>query len=186
MGWMHLTDGRVTLRAPTADDGPEVVAAVQASLGELSPWMVWAEPGYGVSDHVDWVVSSAQRGERPLLICAPGGEIVGATGLNQIDGLNRRANLGYWLRSDRTGRGYATRAVVLTARFAVEELGFRRIDIMMSVENERSRAVAERVGAYHEGVLRSALELRGRRHDAHLYSLLSAEVRAWPRVRGHR
>lgn len=178
---MQLSDGRVVLRSPTVEDGPEVVAAIRSSLAHLSPWMAWAHPDYGTADHDEWVAASGQRGERPLLICEPGGAIIGATGLNQIDLLNRRANLGYWLRSDRTGRGHATRAVVLTARWAVEQLGFRRIEIMMSVENEPSRAVAERVGAYHEGVLRSVLELGGRRHDAHLYSLLVDEVRAWPR-----
>jgi ribosomal-protein-serine acetyltransferase len=105
---------------------------------------------------------------------------VGATGLNQLDVLNRRANLGYWLHTARTGRGYATRSVRLVARWAVVELGLHRLDIVMAVGNHASRAVAERVGAYHEGVLRSALLLHGEHHDAHSFSLVAPEVRAWP------
>ena len=33
------------------------------------------------------------------------GEVLGTIGLNAMDRLNRWANLGYWLRSDRVGRG---------------------------------------------------------------------------------
>lgn len=176
---MELSDGVVRLRPPTLDDGEQVVAAIQASLDHLAPWMPWATPDYGLAAHHEWVTGSEQRGDRPLLICDAGGYVVGATGLNQIDGFNRRANIGYWVRPDRTGRGYATRSVRLVCRHAVVDLGFHRLDIMMAVGNTASRAVAERVGAYHEGVLRSALLLHGRRHDAHSYSLLAPEVRRW-------
>jgi ribosomal-protein-serine acetyltransferase len=175
-----LSDGDLVLRPPTVDDAEEVVGVVTASLAELVPWMTWATGHYDVRAHHEWVIGSSQRGDRPLLVCESDGAVVGSVGLNQVDHLNRQANLGYWVRSDRTGRGYATRAATMCARWAVEALGLCRLEIVMSVENHASRAVAERVGAYHEGVLRSALELHGRRHDAHLYSLLAAEVRAWP------
>ena len=178
---MLLSDGTVVLRPPTLDDADEVVAAIRSSLAEVSPWLTWATEDYGVADHCDWVMTSAQRGDYPLLICDPAGAVIGSVGLNQIDRLNSRANLGYWVHSARSGQGIATRAAALTARWAVEGLGFARIEIVMSVENSASRAVAERLGAYHEGVLRSALDLHGRRHDAHLYSLVAPEVRAWPR-----
>lgn len=177
---MHLSDGVVVLRPPTVEDGEAVVAAIHASLPELSPWMPWATRHYDLAAHHEWVAGSRQRGDRPLLICRPDGTIVGSTGLNQLDPLNRRANLGYWVHSAHTGRGYATRSARLVARWAVVDLGFNRLDIVMAVDNHASRAVAERVGAYHEGVLRSALLLHGEHHDAHSYSLLASEVRAWP------
>lgn len=179
-GPVQLSDGVVVLRPPTVDDGDEVVAAIQASLPELSPWMPWATVDYDLAAHHEWVTGSRQRGDRPLLICEPGGAIVGATGINALDVLNRRANLGYWVRTASTGRGYATRSARLVARWAVVELGFHRLDIVMAVGNHASRAVAERVGAHHEGVLRSALLLHGQHHDAHSYSLVAPEVRAWP------
>lgn len=183
-----LTDGVVALRPPTLDDGAVVVAAIHASLPELAPWMPWATADYGLADHHGWVTGSARRGDRPLLVClgGPDGEVVGSVGLNQVDVLNRRVNLGYWLRSDRTGRGYARRSVVLTATWAVEHLGFRRIDVVMAVGNTASQRVAEGVGAHREGVLRGALALQGAQHDAHVYSLLASEVQAWNRDGGHR
>jgi ribosomal-protein-serine acetyltransferase len=180
MGPMELSDGVVVLRPPTVADGDQVVAAIHASLDELAPWMPWATVDYDVAAHHEWVTGSRLRGDRPLLICEGDGTVVGATGINQVDVFNRRANLGYWVHSARTGRGYATRATRLVARWAVVELGLHRLDICMAVGNHASRAVAERVGAYHEGVLRAALLLHGEHHDAHSYSLLAPEVRAWP------
>jgi RimJ/RimL family protein N-acetyltransferase len=179
-GPVELTDGVVRLRPPTLDDADPVVALVQASLAHLAPWMPWATADYDLGAFHEWVTTSAHRGDRPLLVLDGGGQLLGATGLNQMDPINRRANLGYWLGAGWTGRGFATRAVVLVARWAVERLGLARIDIVMAVGNHPSRAVADRVGAYHEGVQRSALALPGGRHDAHLYSLLAHEVRAWP------
>ena len=41
------------------------------------------------------------------------GEVLGTIGLNAMDRLNRWANLGYWLRSDRVGEGLVTRAATL-------------------------------------------------------------------------
>jgi RimJ/RimL family protein N-acetyltransferase len=174
-----LRDEVLVLRPPAPSDQEQVVAAVQMSLTELEPWMPWASAEYGAAGFGEYLRGSRQRGDRPLLICEADGAVVGGTGLNQIDTGNRRVNLGYWVRSGRARRGYATRAARLTARWAVVELGFERIDIVMSVENLASRAVAQKLGASHEGVLRSALLLRGRRHDAHSYSLLAREVRAW-------
>jgi RimJ/RimL family protein N-acetyltransferase len=174
-----LSDGVLVLRSPTPSDEALVVGAVQASLAELERWMPWASADYGSDGFAEYLRGSRQRGDRPLLICEPDGTVVGGTGLNQLDTANLRVNLGYWVRSDRAGRGYATRAARLAARWGVLELGFQRIDIVMSVENLASRAVAEKLGAQCEGVLRSALLLRGRRHDAHSYSLLASEVRAW-------
>jgi RimJ/RimL family protein N-acetyltransferase len=106
------------------------------------------------------------------VIIDPAGDIVGSAGLNAIDEANGRANLGYWLRTDRAGHGYATRATVLLANYGMATVGLHRVEIVMSVENEASRAVARRSGAAYEGVLRNRLLLHGRLHDAHSYSLI--------------
>lgn len=56
--------------------------------------------------------------------------------------------------------------------FTDRDLGLERIEIMMSVENQRRQRVAEKCGARFEGVMRSRLQLYDRRHDARRYSLL--------------
>ncbi|MEM7326296.1 MAG: GNAT family N-acetyltransferase [Actinomycetota bacterium] len=167
---MELTDGIVTIRPPIDADAGEIVEGVRLSHNELYPWMPWAKADYDLADAMPWI--DGQLDPHPFVIIAPDGHVVGTIGLNGIDTINGIANLGYWLRTDRAGNGYATMASKLVADYGLTALAFQRIEIVMSVENEPSRAVARRTGAAYEGVLRNRLRLHGRMHDAHSYSLI--------------
>lgn len=175
-GSPDLTDGVIRLRSPVEADAPALSAAVLASLPELTPFMPWATAAYDEAATMSWIRGELEAGEVRYLIVGADGEVVGTCGLNRLDQVNRRANLGYWLRTDRTGRGWATRATVLLARHGLTRLGLERVEILMSVENEASRQVAERAGATFEGTLRRRLLLHGVYHDAHLYSLTRTEI----------
>ena len=168
-----LTDGWITLRPPELDDAAIVAENVQLSLRELEPWMPWASAAYDEASARTWI---EQPGEHPFVIVDADGRIAGTCGLNHVDELNRRANLGYWLRSDRTGRGFATAATRLLVAYGIETLRLQRLEIVMSVHNHASRRVAERAGATHEGVLRSRLLLHGIAHDAHSYSFVTGDA----------
>ena len=174
---MQLSDGVITLRPPVDDDLPALADAVRSSQAELAPFMPWADGPYEESSTLSWI-RGEHGDERSFVITLPSGDIVGACGLNQFSDLNRYANLGYWVRSSATGMGYATRATRLLARHALADVGLARVEIIMSVENQASRRVAERVGARLEGVMRSRLLLRGRHHDAYLFSLVRGDVDA--------
>ena len=65
--------------------------------------------------------------------------MAGACGLNLFDQGNHRANLGYWLRTDRTGRGWATRAAVLVAQDGLTRLELERVEILMVAYNGSRR-----------------------------------------------
>ncbi len=173
MRLVELTDGRITVRSPTDDDAAEVAAAVQASLPSLRPWMPWATDDYDRDAALDWIRNVLEPAAVPLVIESESGAIVGSTGLNSIDEDNRRANLGYWLRPEATGNGYASAATGLAAAYGIRELGFQRIEIMMSVENEPSRRVAERSGAIYEGIQQRRLRYHDRQHDAHSFVFLA-------------
>jgi ribosomal-protein-serine acetyltransferase len=73
-------------------------------------------------------------------------------GLDRIRS-NETANVGYWVRTRQTGQGIATAAVRLIARFGFEDLGLRRLELFIAVDNVASRRLAEKVGATFEGVL---------------------------------
>src|SRR5262245_39862477 len=87
------------------------------------------------------------------------------------------AAVGYWLRPEARGRGAATVAVQLIARWAFDELGVQRLELTTAPENVASRRVAERAGFTREGVLRGlqATKNDGRR-DSVMFSLLSADL----------
>jgi RimJ/RimL family protein N-acetyltransferase len=175
-----LEDGGVRIRAPEPADAAAVLAAVDASRPELEAWMPWCTPAYDLDDARAWIAgASVDRAARPFVIETPGdGLLVGATGLDVVDSLDHAWKLGYWVRSDRTGRGIARRAAHLAARFAFEQLDAQRLDVLVAPDNHRSLAVAEALGARREGLLRRRFLLRGRRHDAVILGLLPEELRA--------
>ena len=71
----------------------------------------------------------------------------------------------------------AGRALRLLARWALGPLGLERVELRISVDNEPSLRVAERLGFVREGVLRSA-HLKGDvREDVAVYSLLRTRGR---------
>jgi RimJ/RimL family protein N-acetyltransferase len=172
-----LTDGVVTLRPPVDADATAMAAAVRASAAELTPFMPWATTDYEDAAALGWIRGEHDPGELRYLIIGDDGELAGGCGLNLFNAVNHSANLGYWLRTDRTGRGWATRATKLLARHGITTLGLERIEILMAIGNEPSRRVAERAGAVFEGTLRHRLLLHDRYHDAYLFSVIGSDLR---------
>ena len=100
------------------------------------------------------------------------GAYLGGCGLNQIDVINKRANLGYWVRSRAAGRGITPRAVFLLRDWAAANTDLHRLEVVVATGNLRSRRVAEKCGAVFEGTLRHRLLLNDVYQDAVLFSLL--------------
>jgi ribosomal-protein-alanine N-acetyltransferase len=75
------------------------------------------------------------------------------------------------------GRGVTTRAVRLLCNWLFEDLRLARIQLLAEPDNVASWRVAERVGFTREGLLRSWTEMKGRRRDFYIYSLLPGEPR---------
>lgn len=177
-GPIDLCGEGLTLRVPTERDAPLVAAAVQRSLPELSPWMPWAVPSYDSEMAAKWI--RGEFGDRHRFVMVDrDGDVVGTCGLNRVDEQNRCANLGYWVRSDRTGRGHAVEATQLLARFGLDQTtgpAYRRLEVLMSTRNHPSRRVAEKAGATFEGTLRQTLLLNEEFHDAHIWSFVLGDV----------
>jgi RimJ/RimL family protein N-acetyltransferase len=171
---MYATD--VYIRPYTLEDAALIVEAVLASVGQLQPWMTWGHPAYGLAESRTWlkaqVAAFEQRTAFEFAIVSKEGHYLGGCGLNQIDIVNRRANLGYWVRTDAAGRGAATAAVGLLRQWAFRHTDLERLEIVVAVGNLASQRVAAKSGATREGTLRRRLRLHGRQHDAALFALV--------------
>jgi RimJ/RimL family protein N-acetyltransferase len=101
-------------------------------------------------------------------------EVIG--GVNLRFGDHDIAEISYFLRASARGRGLATRAVRLVARWAIDELAIERIELRVHPENAASRRVAERAGFTREGVERASRAWPdGTRFDSIVYSLLRSD-----------
>lgn len=176
-----LTDGRISLRIYRSDDVEPLYEAVRESVRELTPWMPWCTETYTRKESRDWVLSRrqawAEDEEYSFVIEETGtGRFLGGVGLNSINRLNNWANLGYWVRSSEAGKGVATSATVLVARWGLLEQSFQRLEILAATGNAASLRVAEKCGAVREGVLRNRIRVHGRVWDAVIYSLIPSDL----------
>lgn len=178
---LELTEGSFLIRPFREADAGLLYEAVRESVSEVSPWLPWCHQNYSIEESREFI------GSREL--AAQGGEwysfgifekhddaLLGGVGLNFINHVHQMANLGYWVRTSATGRGIATMATRLAARFGFEELGLQRIEIVAAVGNVPSQRVAEKAGAKREGVLRKRLLIRGESLDAVLFSLVPEDL----------
>jgi RimJ/RimL family protein N-acetyltransferase len=103
------------------------------------------------------------------------GTLLGFAGIVALDMAGQEGEIGYALRREGRGRGAATRAVSLLTRWALEDLGLRRAELLIDVENTASERVAERCGYRLDGVLRSVHVKEGRRADLGVWSRLHSD-----------
>ncbi len=82
------------------------------------------------------------------------------------------AELGYVIAPEARGRGVASRALALLTRWAFDELGAVRLELLISAANPASKRVAQRCGYRLEGTLRSSYLKPGVREDTELWSRL--------------
>jgi ribosomal-protein-alanine N-acetyltransferase len=87
-----------------------------------------------------------------------------------------RGTVGYWLLPEARGKGVASHAVKLVSRWALQDLGLARLGLLTEPSNAHSVRVAERCGFQREGVLRSYVEIDGRRVDYVSFSLLPGDL----------
>jgi RimJ/RimL family protein N-acetyltransferase len=176
-----LTDSSVLLRPYCLSDADEVYKAILESLAELSPWLPFAHKDYSIKESRTWIKKKPGEWKNGIaydfaIIDARDGSYLGGCGLNKIDRENRRANLGYWVRTSRTGQGVAPSATLLLAKWGFKELRLKRIEILVATGNKRSLRVAEKAGAQREGILRNRLLIRDKAHDAVMHSLIPQDL----------
>lgn len=150
---------RLIIRAPQWGDGAAVNEAIRESINELRQWMPWALTTPTVEETEANIrrarLQFLERTDMRLhLYDKESGELLGCSGLHRINWKIRSFEIGYWLRTSQTGRGWMTEAVHGITRFASRQLQANRIEIRCDSRNERSRRVAERCGFTLEGILR--------------------------------
>jgi ribosomal-protein-serine acetyltransferase len=183
---VQLTDGLILLRQPRPADIPAITVAVRESLAELQPWMDWATAAYDEAAARRWLEFTTLAWEHtssfPFAITeALTGQYLGVCGLDGLDPKARCCNLGYWVRTSRARQGLASRAARLAGRFAFEEIGLVRAEIVIAVENLASQRVAEKVGAKREGIFPNRMVVREEVYDAVIYALTPADLGLEPK-----
>ena len=177
---LKLTDSTLNLRAFEPQDVQPYYLAVRESLSDLIPWMSWAHRDYRPSEAEEYITIVRRNWELGTqysfaITDARDGSILGAASLTHIHPAYNFCNLGYWIRSSRRGNGLAGRAARLAAKFAFEQVGLIRVEVVVAVGNQASLKVAEKIGACREGILRNRIIVRETIYDAVMFSFTPAD-----------
>lgn len=165
---LPLHTERLVVREFTSDD-VDALAAVFADPDVLC----WETAPYTREQTQGWLDATLRRYREDgcaeyAVVIESTGDLIGDCGptYREIDG-QRLPELGWDLRSDMWGHGYATEAArgVLTH---AADLGLRRLFSLIAPENERSRGVARRLGMTVE----RQVEWADRPHDLWALDLL--------------
>jgi ribosomal-protein-serine acetyltransferase len=139
----------VELRELREGDAEAFNAAVHASLAELRPWMPWAaEEPRTVEERLElirrWARERRDGGDHSLGIFLDG-EVAGACGLHRRIGPGG-LEIGYWVRSDLTGRGIATEAARRLCEFAFADPAVDYVEIHHDRANPASGRIPAKLG----------------------------------------
>ena len=171
-----LSDGRVTLRGWRLSDVPQIVA--MCSEPDVIRFTSVPVP-YDADDARLWLDLHPARlaaGDGAAFAITEGGDElpVGSIGVRVMHDQGI-AETGYHVVEARRGRGLATAALRLIARWTFAELPVTRLQLTTHLDNPGSQRVAEKAGFTREGVLRAWADQRGARPDLVMWSLLPGD-----------
>ena len=148
---------RLIIRMPKPGDGKKVHAALTASHNELKQWLPFAQKEQ-TEEETEINIREAhtkflnREDLRLLIFHKESGELIGSSGLHRIDWDVPKLEIGYWIDTRHTGKGYITEAVQRISDFAFEEIKARRVEICCDERNIKSRAIPERLGFVLDGI----------------------------------
>jgi RimJ/RimL family protein N-acetyltransferase len=154
-----LSDGVLTLRPLGAEDAddtyelralPDIVATSVPPLARdratIARFCARAEAGWLAGDRADFTIHDTATS-------AYAGEI----GLYYWDQTTHQAMIGYSMRPEWRGRGFASRAARLVSAWAVDKVGVARVIAGTAPKNLASQRVLEKAGFVREGYQRARL-----------------------------
>jgi ribosomal-protein-serine acetyltransferase len=158
---LQIETDRLILRAPQqAGDGNVVHQAIKYSINELKQWLLLFQAIPTVEEteillrnaYIDFLKRESLR----YLIFHKGThDFIGTASLHRINWKISKCEIGYWINSQFSGKGYMTEAVSELTNLGLQKLKFRRIEIRCESTNYKSRSIPEKLGFELEGTLRN-------------------------------
>jgi RimJ/RimL family protein N-acetyltransferase len=139
-------------------------------------YMPWCHPAYSLAESESWVHSQIElwkRGESFGFIVYEyeTKRLIGAVEIARFVHAENCAEIGYWMRTSETGKGYSSAAAFLAARFAFEVLHLSYLRAYCLPENIASRRVVEKLGAKLIKEIPEFIFMHGKMRSAMYYEL---------------
>lgn len=161
---MHLSEKLVSrnLRlerlSKTFEQAQEHFALIDKNRQHLLPFLDWVLKTKRAEDSYDAISGMYRAWEEGTafeygIFDSVSGRLIGIAGAYCFSQEHKKAELGYWLDTDFTGRGLAREAVAALEKELIAR-GIKRIVIKNDTQNIRSAALAKAMGYELEGISR--------------------------------
>jgi len=155
----EIRTARLLLRSWRGDDAVELLPILEATWGHLSPWIPARvatpapvpQPAERLAGYAANFASLAEW--RYAIFRTEDQRMLGEVALFPRSSASRvpfaeanRAELGYWLRADENGHGFATEAAAAACQVANDIARFAQFEIRCDARNLRSAALPKRLG----------------------------------------
>ena len=172
-------DKDITLRRLTRENAQEKFDLIVKNHDHLLPWLPWADYYHEIDNMYEYTDAEIEKFDNGIAFTYDiyyQDQLVGSIDFNQVSEENHRAELGYWVGTEFTGKGIVTRAAAGMTKYAFEKMGLERVAILACTDNTPSVNVAKRLNFTEEGTLRQYLQLSDGIHDVVVFSKLKTEA----------
>ncbi len=170
---MNPLKGRpVSLRPLVEGDAEDLLDAVNSSRQALKRRLSWVS---AISSTEDCRAFIRQSEAFAVIEAKDPGMLIGSASLQAAPILPGLAEASVWIRSDRSGRGYATQALLLLEARAFRQDALHKLYARIDPANRPGRKVLQKAGFGYEGCLRREKCLNGRWVDQECWGLLREE-----------
>lgn len=175
MLFSHKVNEHTQLRLLEVRDADQLFALVDRSRRYLRQWLPFVDSTRTVLDIEAFIRSGLQKyasNSGVELGIWHRGELAGVLGLHYINWPNKSTSLGYWIGERFQGQGIMTHSCKTLIDILFEEYGLNRIEIRVATQNQKSRAIPDRLGFQNEGCCRQAEWLYDHYVDHVIYGML--------------
>ncbi|MFD2679582.1 GNAT family N-acetyltransferase [Bacillus seohaeanensis] len=151
---------RLYIRPCLPGDGKIVHEAIVRSKEQLKMWLPFAKEERTVDEVEDGIRQSyaefiKRTDFRLHIFLKETDEFIGSTGFHRVDWEIPKVEIGYWLDTRHTRKGYMREVVQTLTTFAFDTLQVNRVEIRCDEKNIASRRIPEKLGYVLEGTLRN-------------------------------
>lgn len=175
--FLKITD-EITLHLARPELAEPIFQVVDQQRDFLRRWLPWVDETTTLEDTKTFIRESMghnTKGTRLIAFIMKGSELAGSIGVVQFIKDHRKCEIGYWLREDLQGQGVMSRVCSGFVNYLFKTKDLNRIEVLVAVGNQKSRAIPLRLGFEKEGILRQSLRMDGEYFDVEMFALLKKD-----------
>ena len=171
-------DEQLVLRRLQLRSASTIFHAIDEDREHLRPWLPFVDHTRKKEDteiFIKSVLHSSCQKKDLIYEIWSGSRFAGLIALKEIDGWNKKSEIGYWIIKSCERQGIITRSCEELIELSFTKLGLNRLQLKAAVGNARSCLVAERLNFTREGIEREGEQHHHKSFDLIVYSLLKKE-----------